>query len=491
MMNERMKFREKLAHVERLLYKNEYTDSATRCVIVIEQALRQVVSRHLERVDEEAKCKIQDVARRRNKWGEGIEGLTMGQLVHVLRESKFLEAVARALGKDLSSLQIIDLEKLTRLRNKFAHEGQEASRTEAEFLLHCLKIILETFELGGRTMTTSEFTEKTGDRPQSDIFEHGYALLIGVGNTVNYPKWSLSVTVKDVQAIHAVLIDADHCAYPNDEHHIRVLSDTSATRDVILDGLNWLSIQATADPEATVVVYYSGHGWLDKSTGQYYLIPHDVDPVDFPGSALPAEDFTNALREITAQRLLVFVDSCHAAGIATSKDLLELKLPPGFAKAALPTNLVDVLKQGKGRAVFTSSRGEQSSWVRPDHSMSIYTYHLIEALQGAGNRSGGTVVRVSNLMTHLGKAVPESADKFWQKEQTPFFDYATEDFPVALLRGGKGLPVGGWETVKRETAEQENTPKMSGATIIRQQAGDNAVQIGQARDVTIQKNEKS
>jgi hypothetical protein len=25
------------------------------------------------------------------------------------------------------------------------------------------------------------------------------------------------------------------------------------------------------------------------------------------------------------------------------------------------------------------------------------------------------------------------------KEQTPFFDAATEDFPVALLLGGKGL----------------------------------------------------
>jgi hypothetical protein len=117
MMNECMNFREKIVHVERLLYKNEYTDSATRCVIVIEQALRHVVNRYLERVDEEAKRNFQGAARRRNKWGEGIEGLTMGQLVHVLRESKFLEAVARALGKDLSSLEIIDLEKLTRLRN--------------------------------------------------------------------------------------------------------------------------------------------------------------------------------------------------------------------------------------------------------------------------------------------------------------------------------------------------------------------------------------
>ena len=42
-------------------------------------------------------------------------------------------------------------------------------------------------------------------------------------------------------------------------------------------------------------------------------------------------------------------------------------------------------------------------------------------------------------MTHLGKTVLESARSIG-KEQTPFFDTATEDFPVALLCGGKGLP---------------------------------------------------
>ncbi len=28
--------------------------------------------------------------------------------------------------------------------------------------------------------------------------------------------------------------------------------------------------------ESTILVYYSGHGWLDKSTNEYYLIPSDV-----------------------------------------------------------------------------------------------------------------------------------------------------------------------------------------------------------------------
>jgi len=283
-------------------------------------------------------------------------------------------------------------------------------------------------------------------------FPHGYALLVGVGDSA-YAKWSLPVTVKDVQALRSILVDPDLCAYADDAAHVRVLHDAGATRSGILDGLAWLTAQIAADPDGTAVVYYSGHGWLDGSTGRYYLIPHDVEPFDVPGSALPAGDFTAALRRVAARRLLAFVDSCHAEGMATAKGEPALKLPAGFAPLAPPKGLVDDLKQGQGRAVFTSCRGRERSWVRPDGTMSVYTYHLIEALQGAGNQPGDTVVRVSNLMNHLGRAVPESALRLRQVEQTPFFDAATEDFPVAVLRGGKGLPAGGWGAVKQEAAE--------------------------------------
>ena len=146
-MNKSMDFKEKIEHVERLLHKEEYTDSATRCVLVIEQALRQIVSQYLERVDEEVKLKVQELVQKKDRRGKGIEGLTMGNLVYVIRGSRFLEALAQVLEKDISSLQIIDFEKLTKLRNKFAHEAQEASHAEAELLLYCLKAMLEKFEL--------------------------------------------------------------------------------------------------------------------------------------------------------------------------------------------------------------------------------------------------------------------------------------------------------------------------------------------------------
>ena len=183
-----------------------------------------------------------------------------------------------------------------------------------------------------------------------------------------------------------------------------------------------------------------------------------MEPFDLTGSALPAQDFNDALRAIPAKRLLVFIDACHAEGMATAKDPAQdpdktappLKLPPGFAKSAPPADLLDALQEGEGRAVFTSSRGHQSSWVRTDGSLSIFTHHLLEALQGAASRPGDTVVRLSHLMNHLDKTVPRTARQMANAEQRPFVNLASEDFPVALLLGGKGLPAGGWPAAEQQ-----------------------------------------
>jgi esterase/lipase superfamily enzyme len=302
----------------------------------------------------------------------------------------------------------------------------------------------------------------------AEIFAQGFALIVGVGQT-HYEKWSLPVTVKDAQAIQTVLTDPGLCAYPDE--HVRLLHDQGATRDAVVEGLDWLAQQVSAEPHATAVVYFSGHGWLQKRRSSYYLITHDVDPLDIAGSAIPAESFIKSLRHVKAERLLTIIDCCHAEGMATAKGgPATIKLPTGLTPASPPKAVVEELKQGAGRAVFTSSLGHQSSWVRPDGKMSVYTYHLIEALQGANNQPDDSTVKLSNLMNYLGKAVPESARDLCDAEQVPFFDTAAEDFAVALLRAGKGLPSGGWPSVE----------KKAHATIgrIAQAIGDRAVAIG-------------
>jgi uncharacterized caspase-like protein len=286
-------------------------------------------------------------------------------------------------------------------------------------------------------------------------FTNGYALLIGVNENA-IPGWALPDVAKDLDALAKVLTHLERCAYP--AAHVKVLTGQEATRQGILEGLEWLQARIRADTSgnATAVVYYTGHGWRDESGGSadFYLVPYDVKEGKIKSYALPAAAFAEAVGELKPQRLLVVLDCCHAAGMGI-KDVAPL--PTGYVGAAIAPSLLmegekpvagpgakglEALALGKGRAVLSSSSGAQSSYMRKDGKMSIFTYHLIEALTGhAQPQEGATEVLVSDVMSHVWRHVPQSAKTDWNVEQTP--DYQVSgNFPVALLLGGQGWSKG-------------------------------------------------
>jgi len=107
-------------------------------------------------------------------------------------------------------------------------------------------------------------------------FEQGYALLSPSMKTT-FPSVTAGCC-KDIHAVEQVLTHPERCAYPTD--HVKTLSGKNASRQCILDGLDWLrgNIQDKPSGGTTAVIYYSGHGWRDESVQPpvYYLIPYDV-----------------------------------------------------------------------------------------------------------------------------------------------------------------------------------------------------------------------
>ncbi len=282
-----------------------------------------------------------------------------------------------------------------------------------------------------------------------DTFAHGYALLIGV-NENQAPGWALPAVVKDIQALAQVLAHPQRCAYPAD--HVQTITGPAATRDGILAGLDALRAQVAADASgnATAVVYYTGHGWRDAG-GAFYFIPYDVQADRVRSSALRAEDLAEAVSALQPRRLLVVLDCCHAGGMgvkgapppagyvgAAPAPALFMAAEPAVGPGAKGGPDLSALAAGWGRAVLSSSTGEQPSYLRPDGRMSIFTYHLIEALTGhAQPQEGTTEVLVSDVMSHVYRRVPASARAIGA-EQTP--DYQVSgNFPMALLLGGQGV----------------------------------------------------
>lgn len=287
-------------------------------------------------------------------------------------------------------------------------------------------------------------------------FSHGYALLIAVDESAE-PGWALPDVAKDVSALQVVLVHPERCAYLPD--NVKVVQGEEATRAGILDGLSWLRQKLAEDKSdnETAVVYYTGHG-LREITGREpvsYLVPYDARRDSLRLSALRAEDFAAEVQALNPKRLLVLLDCCLAGAMGAKGASSGIE---GFESVAIPPNLflsgakgvspvegskgLEGLARGSGRAVLSSSQGDQLSWIRCDRTMSIFTYHLIEALTGhAQPQEGASEVLVSDVMSYVWRKVPESAHTDWKKNQDP--DYQVSgNFPVALLLGGKGLSKG-------------------------------------------------
>lgn len=273
-----------------------------------------------------------------------------------------------------------------------------------------------------------------------EVFEHGYALLIGVNeNTV--PGWGLPDVANDIRELEGVLTDPQRCAYLQD--NVKTVMAKDATLDGIMAGLTWLQECIDKDANGTAIIYYSGHGGRKKPPAS-----SDFFFVSCTGEFIPATAVATAIDKLRPQRLLVVLDCCHAGGMG-------LKEPPPFDEyvnsAASPLLLMreegvtfgpgekglETLAQGRGRAVLSSSTGEQPSYIRRDRLMSIFTYHLIEALTGhAQLQQGVAEVLVSDVMSHIYRQVPQSARRDWNADQVP--DYQVSgNFPIALL-GGTG-----------------------------------------------------
>lgn len=408
-----MDFASELQRIQRLLQQHEYTPAATHCMIVTEQALRAVAARYLDEIDDTVKQKIHAALRKCGK--RQMVRVTMGQLVRVFEEAGFLEACARTAGKNLSSLAIIDLKRLTDLRNKLFHEAQEASETEAQFLSLCLKVLLETFDI-------SVLQAKGLDTEPTDLlFRDGHALIIGVGA-------DLPDTVNDANGLANIIRDAGRCAYPPEQ--VQVLTEAQAARPHILSALD--NLARTTDPESTVLIYFSGHGYQVSSTAgkQYYLMPHGYNIHDLARTTISGAEFAGKLKAIPAKKLLVLLDCCHAGGVG------DAKVPDlHFAKKPLPPEVLPLLSEGQGRVLIASSREDELSYVGKPYSK--FTVALLEALCGAGVTKQDGYVRVADLALHAREKVPGRTND--RQHPILHFEHA-DNFVLAYYAGGDTQP---------------------------------------------------
>ncbi|RKZ54462.1 MAG: caspase family protein [Candidatus Parabeggiatoa sp. nov. 3] len=219
----------------------------------------------------------------------------------------------------------------------------------------------------------------------SNIFENGYALSIGIGA-------DLPVTIKDATAIYELLTDRTRCAY--DKNNVKLLTEYEATRDAILDALDWIASKSTAN--STVVLYFSGHGIQNPN---YYLLPFGYNISKLSETAISESEFSNKIKSINSKKLVVILDCCHAGGQAQVK---------GWNNSPLPEELLIEFKKSRGRVVLASSRKDEVSYTGTPYS--VFTTALLEGFSGYGAFELDGYARILDITLWLSRKVPDRTE---------------------------------------------------------------------------------
>jgi hypothetical protein len=276
-----------------------------------------------------------------------------------------------------------------------------------------------------------------------DRFKHGYAVLIGAG-VHRDPKVSpLPVTSRDAYAIWDQLRDEKRCGYL--EEHVHLLTGPAATWQSIMNLLDWLAVQAEQDPDATVLLYFSGHGWeyMENGRARYCLIPYDFDKDHLKSTALGEELFAEKLEAIPAKRLVVILDACHAAGMVAKS--VTPSIPKGFREEPpASAQLFERLGTGSGRVILTSSRPGELAYAPPDQLRSVFTNCVVAALSGKATSAHDGQIGIFDVFSYLDVHVPAAVRGYTDPrnggpaEQHPVMNGTqANNFPIALKPAGR------------------------------------------------------
>lgn len=200
---------------------------------------------------------------------------------------------------------------------------------------------------------------------------------------------------------------------------VNELYDSQATGTAIVSNLE--KLQQTA-PEDVVLIYMAGHG---EAVGRdWYFIPHEVvypereERVQKQG--VSAKKLSELIKKITAGKVLLLMDSCKSgAALIAFRGFQERKALAQLARAT-------------GIHVVSASTEDQFAAEVQELGHGVFTYTLLEALQGKADGSPGDgIVTVRELLSYVENRLPEISRQYKATAQYPVVDSRGMDFPIS------------------------------------------------------------
>jgi peptidoglycan/xylan/chitin deacetylase (PgdA/CDA1 family)/uncharacterized caspase-like protein len=235
----------------------------------------------------------------------------------------------------------------------------------------------------------------------SKLYHNSWAVIIGVNDYQSWPK--LRYAVNDANAIEEKLVN--HFGFQRD--HITKLLNGDATRQRIVRVLgDELSDSRKVQREDRVFFFFAGHGatrTLEDGRQIGFIVPVDADRENYYSTAISMTTLREAADLIPAKHVYFVMDSCYS-GLAMTR------AAGGFSK---DRSYLEEVTRRTARQILTAGGAEQQVADDGPDGHSVFTWALLQGLDGQADLDGNGVITASELGAYISPIVSSFA------KQTP------------------------------------------------------------------------
>jgi len=267
-----------------------------------------------------------------------------------------------------------------------------------------------------------------------------WVLAIGVSRYQD-PNFNLQFAAADAQSIEGALQRQAGSRLYSQVKSL-VLTDDQVTRESVLDNMERFLGQA--GPNDVALIFMAGHGVQDLTTGSYYFLPHPATPTNLLTAGLRMTDFDEVVRVLrrNVRGIVVMLDTCHSGSLRLAAR--------GLVSA---DDLASRLSAGEGFFLLAATKPGEESKEKPDLRHGVFTYAVLEGLQGPADVDNDGLVTVSELFAHVARRVPRLTDE----QQHPYHKMEGTDLVFATVPQGRAVE----SPPSVATAENQAAPRPS------------------------------
>ena len=183
---------------------------------------------------------------------------------------------------------------------------------------------------------------------------------------------ALKIANQDFQEIEIVALSDD--------------TNINPTKEKVIGSLDLFN---NAQPEDTILFYFSGHGYLDNNN-QPVLCAADTQLDDLAQTSLSINHLLNKFRDSPARNQLIWLDACQ--------EEVTDRLITVFEQQAQQS------KAGQNFYAVLACDRQQRSWEFSELKHGVFTHYLIEGLWGKASNKDG-YIEVDRLISYVSQQI--------------------------------------------------------------------------------------